>query len=96
MGDVIIAKRLDRFLVGEDLACSTFQLRQWVEGGGESGHNPMVLELKGDIRRPPIPFNFNSGWPKDPNFIAFVNENWNHLDLIIGIGRRFSLWKISK
>lgn len=41
VGEDRIAKRLDRFLVGEDLTSSTFQLRQWVDGGGELDHNPL-------------------------------------------------------
>lgn len=84
VGEDIIAKRLYRFLVGKDLASSMFQLRQWVDDGGELDHNPIVLDLKGDIRKCPSSFKFNVGWLKDSNFIALVNSNWNHLDVSNG------------
>ena len=68
-----IAKRLDRFLVGEDVAFSqSFLARQWVDWGGESDHCPIVLELRGGVQRPPSPFKFNAAWVADPDFIDLM------------------------
>lgn len=46
IGEGRIAKRLDRFLVGDSIVGSRdLQSRQWVEWGGESDHNPILLEI---------------------------------------------------
>lgn len=84
VGEERIAKRLHRFLVGEDVVTSIFQIRKWVESCGESDHNHIMLDIKGDIRQPPIPFKFNARWLKDPNFITLVNSNLILLDLVVG------------
>ena len=60
VGEDKISKRLDKFLIGEDVVSSTFQLTQWVEGDGDSNHNLIMLDIKGDIKRPPSPFKFNA------------------------------------
>lgn len=62
-GEHRIAKRLDHFLVGEDIVFSLIsQASQWVDWGGESDHNPVVLEIKGGMHKHPIPFKFYATW----------------------------------
>lgn len=63
---------------------STLQAKQWVDWGGESDHNPIILELKGTLRRPPSPFKFNATWLKDSGFISLVHTNWIHLNMVEG------------
>lgn len=43
-----------------------------------------MLELKGDLRKPPSPFKFNAGWLKDSSFTDLVNAHWTHLDVSNG------------
>ena len=45
-----IAKRLDRFLVAEQIVDGPFQIRQWVGCGGASDHFPIFLDLKNGPR----------------------------------------------
>jgi len=72
-GEDMVAKRLDRFLVGENLAGSLDLVRQWVSCGGELDHTPIVIEMRGRGRKPLIPFKFNRNWrPYDANVHEFV------------------------
>lgn len=75
MGENVIAKRLDRFLVVEDVTSSLYCLRQCVVYGGESNHNPIMLERKGWGRKPPRPLKFNVEWLKDKHFVDLVSNN---------------------
>jgi hypothetical protein len=76
VGDDRVAKRLDRFLLKEELVDSLALARQWVACSGESDHNPIVLELCGRVRRAPNPFKFFEGWLKDPEYQALVRKLW--------------------
>lgn len=72
-GEGNIAKCLDRFLVGEDVAFShTFLARQWVDWGGEFDHSPIVLDLRGGSLRPPSPFKFNVAWAAHLGYIEIM------------------------
>jgi hypothetical protein len=75
-GDARIAKRLDRFLLTEEMVDSLGLAHQWVASGGESDHNPIILELSGRVRRTPNPFKFFEGWLKDPDYQALVRTLW--------------------
>lgn len=87
-------KRLDHFLVGEDIAFSQIsQARQWVDWGGESYHNPIVMEIKGGMHKPPIPFKLNVTWIFDPDYIALLKSLWVPLNLEGEIGQGFCLWR---
>ena len=55
-----------------------------MEWSGELDHNPIILDIKGALRRPPSPFKCNSTWINDPRFISLVNTNWAHLNLVEG------------
>jgi len=68
------------FLVANILVDSLDLIIQWVKCGGESDHNPIVLELKGRGRKPPIPFKFNAGWLKDQTFVDLVHNIWIPFD----------------
>lgn len=60
IGEARVAKRLDRFLINEDLAAAIPLFRQWVEEGGPSDHFPIFIELSNGPSKPPAPFKFNS------------------------------------
>lgn len=77
VGEERIAKRLERFLIGDLIACSPiFQARQWVDWGGELDHNPIILEIQQDSHKPPSPFKFNANWISNPDFGDLVRTNW--------------------
>ena len=62
VGEARIAKRLDRFLLSEDLATNIPMFRQCVGEGGNSDHFPIFLELSKPPRKPVAPFKFNASW----------------------------------
>jgi hypothetical protein len=76
IGEDYIAKRLDHFLISENLVESPLLFRQWVGSGGESDHHPIFLEVAGRSKKPAIPFKFNSSWLKEEEFLALVKEIW--------------------
>ena len=89
-GEHMILKRLDRFLVGEDIVFSqSSQALQWVEWGGEFEHNPIVLKIKGGMHKPPSPFKFNASWIVDPDYIALLKSIWVPLNLVGGNRARY-------
>ena len=75
-GDNRVAKRLDRFLVSEQVVDRFFQLRQWVGSGGGYDHFPIFFDLQNGPHKPPGPLNFNKGWLKDESFSNFVSSLW--------------------
>lgn len=87
IGEGHIAKRLDQFLVGDSIVGSRdFQSRQWVDWGGESEHNQILLEIRADARKPPSPFKFNVAWVSDPYFCELVKSSCS--PLVVGDGSR--------
>jgi hypothetical protein len=45
IGDDIIEKRLDRFLIFDKLLEHPLQFRKWIGSRGESNHSPIFLEV---------------------------------------------------
>lgn len=66
------------------------QSQQWVDWGGESDHNPIMLEIRSEVRKPPSPFKFNSAWISDPSFYDIVKSIWNPLSDRVGVWDGFS------
>lgn len=61
-GDVAIGKRLDRFLVSENMLSGLLLFNSWVAMGGLSDHLPILLQIGVSSAKPPSPFNSNSIW----------------------------------
>ena len=76
MGDDGVLKRLDRFLVAEDLLDLVDMLRKWVGYGGDSDHSLIVLDIKGKKKKIPSPFKFNVEWMKYPTYMFMVWDMW--------------------
>jgi len=76
-GDARVAKRIDRFLVAEQLVDRFFQVRQWVGSGGISDHFPIFFEIQKGPSNPPSPLKFNKGWLQDESFKDLLIENWS-------------------
>jgi len=39
-------------------------------------HNPILLELAGAKKKPPIPFKFNPFWLDSPSYLYVIKECW--------------------
>eukprot|EP00253_Pinus_taeda_P019430 PITA_19430 len=77
-GEARVAKRLDRFLINEELAAKIPMFRQWIEEGGLSNHFPIFLEISSPPPKPPAPFKFNSSWIQEESFINLFKKSWKH------------------
>ena len=75
-GDARVAKRIDRFLVAEQLVDRFFSVRQWVGCGGLSDHFPIFFEIKKGPNNPPSPLKFNKLWLQDETFKNLFHNHW--------------------
>ena len=75
-----MAKRLDRFLVAEQLVDRFFLVRQWVGSGGNSDHFPIFLEIKKGPINPPSPLKYNKSWLQDESFKNLFLDIWRSFD----------------
>eukprot|EP00253_Pinus_taeda_P019311 PITA_19311 len=78
-GEERVAKRLDCFLICEDLASRIPMFRQWVGEGGNSDHFPILMELSKPPIKPAAPFKFNASWLQEESFIKLFRDTWRHL-----------------
>eukprot|EP00253_Pinus_taeda_P006605 PITA_06605 len=77
-GDAARGRRLDRYLIHEDLLNSLTNYRQWVGTRGISDHSPIYLEVAGSFQKPRAPFKFNSTWLKDTKYLRRKKEKEEH------------------
>ena len=77
LGDAFIVKRLDCFLLSEDLVLSTGIFRSWVEYPFIYDHTPIFLQLDLPPVYKAIPFKFNPVWKNDKEFYTLVHNLWN-------------------
>lgn len=76
MGEAALGRRLDRFMIHENLLCTLPLYTQCVGIGGSSDHLPIYLQIFGPSKKPRAPFKFFIGHLKDPDFINLVTEFW--------------------
>lgn len=79
-----IGKRLDHFLVHENILERLGFLHSSVQQTYISYHLPIILQWISESVQPIIPFKFNRIWPEDENFNALVNSTWNSMELMPG------------
>jgi hypothetical protein len=65
-GQDYIAKRLDRFLLSENLVSSGIRYRSWVCNVKISDHMPVILHLEQEKEFVNYPFKFNYVWLEEP------------------------------
>ena len=82
MGDVALARRLDRFLIKHPLLNSLECARQWVGHWGMSDHSPIYLEFECGTYKARSPFKFNARWLQDPDYHTLVSQAWQHCHLM--------------
>ena len=75
-GDARVAKRIDRFLVAEQLVDRFFLVRQWVGSGGHSDHFLIFFEIKKGPINPPSPLKFNKTCLEDETFKTLFLTHW--------------------
>eukprot|EP00253_Pinus_taeda_P031163 PITA_31163 len=79
VGEAVLARRLDRFLLKGPLIQELHHFKQWVGDGGLSDHSPIHLEILGPLAKPKAPFKFNHTWLQDQDFIKLLKHiviNW--------------------
>lgn len=76
IGEVDLWRRLDWFLIHEDLLMTLTIFKQWVGSGGISHHSPIYLELVGATTKPQAPYKFNLTWLKDPDYLKMGTDYW--------------------
>jgi len=82
-----VAKRLDRFLLTEQLVGKVDKYRVWHEHSIISDHVPVCLQLDVESHDSHYPFKFNHMWLEDPEFVEMVKHFWATVDY--GEGRFF-------
>lgn len=75
-GEAALGRRLDRFMMHEDLIPFFPLYRQWVSTGGLSDHLLILLQVSGATIKPRSPFKFFAGFLQDPDYINMVSEYW--------------------
>jgi hypothetical protein len=76
VGEAFITKRLDHFLLSEDLVLYSGIFRFWVDFPFIFDHAPILLQLELPPVYKEIPFKFNSVWRTDKEFITLVHNLW--------------------
>jgi hypothetical protein len=72
-----IEKRLNAFLISEDLLNPSHLARAWIDLPYLSDHTPICLQLgKGNLGSS-YPFKFNSAWLLEPAFDQIVRSVWS-------------------
>jgi hypothetical protein len=71
-----ITKRLDRFLVSEDLLLEVRLYRTWVEYPYVSDHAPIIFQMENTIIQKAFPFKFHAQWLAEKEFNDMVIKLW--------------------
>lgn len=77
VGEVSLARRLDKFIMKGPLIQQLHHYKQWVGIGGISYHSlPIYLEILGPPQKPKAPLKFNHVWLQDPTYVRMVSDFW--------------------
>jgi hypothetical protein len=77
-GSDSIARRLDRFLVSDQLLTQARLSKSWVELPFVSDHAPVFLQLQATTVHKAYPFKFNHHWLADPDFSLIAHNVWKN------------------
>jgi hypothetical protein len=84
-GNTSISKRLDRFLVVEDLIEGVSRYKLWVDFPYFLDHTHVLLRLDRLTLPTTYPFKFNASWLQEEEVRSLVNEVWK--DLVLSVER---------
>ena len=73
-GPSVLAKRLEIFMLVEDLCEGFGKYRTWSHSLGFSGHKVVLLKIDFDKSLTKYPFKFNPIWLEDQNLCALIKE----------------------
>ena len=76
MGEDGISKRLDRFLISDQLVNLLQRYRVWAHRCGISDHFPVILEWSDHHSHCAYPFKFNQSCLDNEDFIQMVRSEW--------------------
>jgi hypothetical protein len=97
VGQDSIARRLDRFLVSEDLLIASGLYNSWVELPFISDHAPILLQLEAPPNYKIYPFKFNPQWISEVGFGELVFKVWNDPMFLAENGKQCRiLWKLKE
>jgi hypothetical protein len=74
-----ISKRLDWFLIDENLLGNHRNIQSWIINSSISDHNPICLQIEKTSRKLAPPFKFNSSWILDLGFITNIRDTWKEM-----------------
>lgn len=77
MGIEYISKRLDRFMIKDQLVSGLTDLQYSVYPSFILDHLPILLSWTGDKGRKAYPFKFNHTWLLHKDFIDIIHKVWN-------------------
>jgi len=78
-GLVLVAKRLDCFLILKDLAEGSYTLKTKVLVGGILDHMSISFEVASKGLKPP-PFKLNQRWVKEENYKKLIQSIWKPIE----------------
>lgn len=76
IGNVMVAKRLDTFIMAEGLLARIHMFFLWIGSSCDFDHHPIFIELKGGSRKPGSHFKFNPSCLKEDSYIQLVKDTW--------------------
>ena len=76
MGEEGISKRLDRFLLSDQLVNSLPRFRVWTHRCGISDHFPVILDWQDHRTDCAFPFKFNQSWLSNEEFKKMIRAEW--------------------
>jgi exonuclease III len=82
-GPASIAKRLDRFLIAEELLSPSCSFRAWVNLPFLSDHAPICLQIGVGRFGAGQPFKFNPQWLREDSFNSLVRSVWADTSLTV-------------
>jgi hypothetical protein len=83
LGPAGIAKRLDRFLIAEELLLPSYSVRAWVNLPFLSDHAPICLQIGDGRFGAGQPFKFNLHWLRETSFNSLVRLVWTDSTLTV-------------
>jgi hypothetical protein len=79
MGTEGVSKRLDRYLLSDNLFNYVRNFRTWVDSTRVSDHSPIILQIESVGEKTYYPFKLNAIWLEDPGFKVLVRDHWTGL-----------------
>jgi hypothetical protein len=80
VGNASVSKRLDIFLVSNQILHGVNYYIAWIDPRRCSDHNPIFLELGYNNLKPSAPFKYNPKWIEEEYFQTLAKGHWKYFD----------------